>query len=184
MTVNQIKYQEYLERARSNVVTEGETKRSNLAGEALRQQELAEASRHNLVTEKETNRSNLAKEAETNRSNLARELETSRHNREQENIGYANVGLGYSTLSEQSRHNVASENLSSQSNEINREYNTTRASETHRANVVGETLKKYDIQEREKGADRRAKAQIQGNIQASEIRSIPGFISSLVNLVK
>lgn len=184
MTANQIKYQEHLERARSNLAQEDETKRSNLAGEALRRSEIEETSRHNLVTEKETERSNREREMETKRSNLARELETSKHNRAQEGIGYANVNLGFAQAAENAAHNRATEAIGREQNLNTREFNTVRAAETHRANVAQETLKKHDVQEREKGADRRTKAQIEGQITASEVRSIPGLIGSLVNLVR
>lgn len=76
--------------------------------------------RANQEREKENYRSNVAKESETNRHNLADELNTyrnymenARSNLAQEAIGRANVGVARDRNEETLRHNVATENHSS-----------------------------------------------------------------------
>lgn len=124
MTANLIAYWSHAEAKRHNAAVEAETNRANVARED-------ETARHNLMVERETYRSNIARESEThranvayetelNRSNVARETETqrhnmvseretTRHNKAQEDIGWANIGLGYSQLAESIRHNQAVE---------------------------------------------------------------------------
>lgn len=123
MTQNQIAYWSLEETKRANRVNEGETHRHNTVSEA-------EMNRHNIATEYETNRHNLQTElltsqanSENARHNAATEMtanfnaaENARANRERESIqreniqlGYANVGLGYSQLAETSEHNRATE---------------------------------------------------------------------------
>lgn len=123
MTQNQIAYWSLEETKRANKVDEGERHRHNVASES-------EINRHNVATEYETNRHNVATELLTSQSNS----ENVRHNQAQESIatfnaeenaranqereaiqrsnidlGYANVGLGYSQLAESSRHSMATE---------------------------------------------------------------------------
>lgn len=118
-------------------------------------QKLVETSRNNQAVEKETNRSNLAREAETNRSNIAREYETNRHNivgeqqgwtqlaeserahRASESLGYANVGLGYSNLSEVEQHNRQTEWL-----------NAIHERELNRHNVEQEAQQQAELTQR------------------------------------
>lgn len=118
----------------------------------------SEIERSNRVRERETLRGNIARENETYRANVASLDELSRHNMAMEardaaqlrlsekqfneavrhntqtiGLGYANVGLGYSQLTETARANVARENENFRSN-------VARETETHRANVVSETI--------------------------------------------
>lgn len=82
-----------------------ETKRHNIVGENINYFNAMENARHNLVTEDQSQQVIN----ETVRHNRVWENETHRHNVQQENIGYANVSLGYANLAESSRHNRASE---------------------------------------------------------------------------
>jgi hypothetical protein len=95
-----------------------ETKRHNQVGENISYFNAMENARHNLVTEdqgqqviNETVRHNKVWENETHRHNVVFENETHRHNVQQENIGFANISLGYANLAEASRHNRASEEI-------------------------------------------------------------------------
>lgn len=133
MTRNQILYQEYRERNRSNKANESltaqrdrETARSNLAREA-------ETHRSNVANETETNRSNLAREFETNRANLARENETYRSNIARENELY--------------RSNVANEAERNRSNLANELQRTKELAETTRSNQAKESLTAREIAE-------------------------------------
>lgn len=85
---------------RSNVARETETNRHNLATELQQQRELAEQSRHNVTVETEANRSNVANEYLKHETNLI-----------SDKVGMANVGLGYSQLSELVHHNRNQERL-------------------------------------------------------------------------
>lgn len=127
-----------IELGRHNLATETETRRSNLA------------------REQETYRSNVSRERETNRSNLAHERELNRHNLASESIGRSQVGLGYSQLAEQSRHNTVSEtqeharidemvrsNLAKESE--TRRSNIARLDEEHRSNTQQEWLRQQQI---------------------------------------
>lgn len=127
MTHNLIAYWSHAETVRHNEVTEAETARHNLVVEQHNRDVLAESTRHNLVGEAETHRANLAYEMEMSRHNMAVEGETQRHNlvtetetersnranesikRESNQIGWANVSLGYAQLAEVARHNAATE---------------------------------------------------------------------------
>lgn len=98
MTRNQLAYWELQE-----------TKRANLVKENQNAQQIAEQRRANEARELETFRSNTARESENHRSNLAQEnlshgnlLELTRAHQVNEDIGYRNVGLGYSNLAETS----------------------------------------------------------------------------------
>lgn len=122
MTKNQIEYQKLQESKRANRAQEAETKRANLMNEELirsrdtatldlRGRELQETQRSNQAREAESFRSNLARESENYRHNVAQERETSKHNRAQEELGYANISLGYSNLVETRRSNQANERI-------------------------------------------------------------------------
>lgn len=165
MTRNQIAYWEHKENVRHNIATEKETNRSNVVKEK-------ETSRHNVVTEKETERHNRATElltttqlseqnrhnlvieqqqeaaqAETARSNLAREANA----RDQIDLGYANVSLGYAGVAEQARHNVQTEKISllnlaetQRNNDLKDRQAAESLLETKRANEQREYQNKLD----------------------------------------
>lgn len=116
MTNNQISFLNYQETNRSNLARERETQRSNLAREG-------ETHRSNIVVEGETQRSNLAKESEMRRSNLAKESETHRTNVVNEQIDIGKLHETHRVNTEQRRHNLASETLSSTQNAIAKERN-------------------------------------------------------------
>lgn len=127
MTQNQIAYWKLQEEKRSNLASEGETSRHNIATESETERsnrvQQGEAKRHNLSTEKqawlnysEAQRSNRANEsikkdslAESARHNVATESETVRHNVESELLGQGQLALQRGQLQEQTRHNVATE---------------------------------------------------------------------------
>ena len=56
-----------------------------------------------------------------NKELTASRKETTRHNKEQENIGYSNVALGYANLNELFRHNYAIEGIQQQTADINQQ---------------------------------------------------------------
>lgn len=127
MTNNQISFLNYQETARSNLAREQETNRSNVARER-------ETHRTNIVNEGENRRSNLARESENLRSNLARESEAKRSNLAKEyemhrsNVANEQIDIGklhetQRANTEQKRHNLASETLSSTQNAIAHERN-------------------------------------------------------------
>nr|AVX53811.1 putative ORF1 [Marmot picobirnavirus] len=148
MTRNQLTYWANKEQARNNRVMAAETNRSNLAREN-------ETNRHNLVMEqkeweafRELARHNQAAEAqaqnellERGRANRAGEL----LQRSNIGLGYANLGLGYNQLSEQTRSNRAREYETMRSNMARERQNwldyandTARNRETGRHNQVAE----------------------------------------------
>lgn len=151
MTANQINYQNLQELKRHNVSTEFEAVRSNVAREI-------ENNRHNVVGEVETNRHNIAGEYELNRHNVAweretslhnriSEHETSKHNRATENIGYAQVSLGYSQLAELARHNQRTEQLtdSYQTNDYNlRNYSNVLKAESNSIDQQNATTRRKE----------------------------------------
>lgn len=100
MTNVQVSYAEHQENARHNVATE------------------QEANRHNVVTETETHRSNRANEKETKRSHKAQE----KHNRnvlaEQQRHSMVTESQTDRQLSEQERHQRASEDVQKYSAEM------------------------------------------------------------------
>lgn len=70
MTKNQIEYQKHLETKRSNLANEALTSWRDRTTASLKSQELSEVARHNLAYETETSRHNRSTESETNRHNL------------------------------------------------------------------------------------------------------------------
>lgn len=125
MTTTQIQYWTLKENQRSNLAQETEINRSNVAREK-------ETKRHNKAGEKETNRHNVVVEVETERHNRAIELLTSQANAEQARhnqmteslegqrltIDQQRLQLGYDTLAETHRTNVANEQLRHDSNAL------------------------------------------------------------------
>lgn len=117
MTRNQIEYQRLLE-----------TKRANLAQEALtsaRDAVNAEVSRGTLA---ESKRHNVAYEAEVSRHNIATESETVRHNVAVENQAREELGIKQATLDETKRHNVAGEGLTAAQLEESKRHNIAQES--------------------------------------------------------
>nr|AVX53695.1 putative ORF1 [Marmot picobirnavirus]AVX53743.1 putative ORF1 [Marmot picobirnavirus] len=148
MTRNQLTYWANKEQARNNRIVAAETNRSNLARET-------ETNRHNLAMEqkeweafRELARHNQATEAQAQNELLER----GRANRAGEllqkssiGLGYANLGLGYSQLTEQARSNRAREYENMRSNMARERQNwldyandTARNRETGRHNQVAE----------------------------------------------
>lgn len=163
------------ETAKHNRAVESETIRHNTAQEGVNYLISAESQRHNLAAESiaattaiEQERSNRERERENYRSHVASETEARRHNQavEQYNanvlnetsqyhansisLGYANTQLGYSNLSEATRHNTALEQESQRHNQasevleaskqlITSDYNSSRiALDTERQNLAEE----------------------------------------------
>lgn len=163
MTRNQLTYWENEERKRSNRAQEQETTRSNRARET-------ETNRHNVIVEVETERHNRATEnlgwaqlTEQNRHAVKTEQQQDRNLAEQEranlareqlqalnlNLGWAQLGLGYSQLAETIRSNQTREgqNLMSlvETNRANQERESiswANLDETKRSNEVNESLKR------------------------------------------
>lgn len=157
MTNNQIQYQRNLE-----------TERTNRANESLRRRELSEANRHNYQTEglgrsqlaetirNNTNMANIGwyNAAENARSNKARELEMTRHNTATENItSYYNKGQLVNA-------NVANEILRRR-NEVQAAFNegtlrnaAARLSEDKRHNISGENLQSRNLAQTWESAER------------------------------
>lgn len=165
MTANQINYWRLQEDKRHNVTSENETGRHNQATEK-------ETGRHNLAVEGETNRHNLQTEqvdigklnesvrhnyqtealgrdqlSETIRHNQTTENETKRHNVADETIRGQSLSIDAAQLLEQSRHNVETEHLQTQSTEAQAYLNTARA-ELARIQSSWENIlnsQKYDV---------------------------------------
>lgn len=111
MTRNQLTYMELVETNRSNLAREAEQRRSNMANEF------------------ENYRSNVAREFETFRHNVSVENETNRHNLETERLGFA-------TLAETNRSNLANESIRLGQNQL-----TSAANEEQkRSNLAREAL--------------------------------------------
>lgn len=129
---------------------QNEAKRANLAKEVIQQsynEAMVQLERDKLVQNlaiaqanlQETARSNKAREAETYRSNLAKETETKRSNLAAEQERYRSA---VASLDELTRHNIRTEELSSESNAISR----NRALEEARANQARERLQSQSLQ--------------------------------------
>lgn len=126
MTNNQINYWKNVETERHNRALEQQgllDLQIRREGNTIAARQVAETQRSNLAREAETNRSNLAKESnellrtnETIRSNLVHEGLTAQRNANDYTVGMAQVGLGYSQLSETNRHNLEMETIQSNSN--------------------------------------------------------------------
>lgn len=185
MTSNQIRYQELLERNRSNLVTEAETERANKARET-------ETNRHNFVTEAESQRANRAMEAEMNRSNLARELETARSNLAKETelhrSNKANESLKRSDLAEQARSNKANESLKHEATMVQDFGNELRAQTTREGNMYSYLAAQdkiaADAEQRQRDRDNALALQGMKDTNAiitSSIRAVGSAASTLVN---
>lgn len=173
MTANQIAYQRVLEEIRANKAREDETRRANLALEALRRQELEEAQRHNLVAEQETNRSNLARELENNRHNAATEKLTL------SNI-YATKEVAYAKLAEERRHNVASEIETATHNE-NTEYLDKYKTDTSKSNITTKAAADLALQHyREQQENRRQEQRLRVEMQKAAIQAGGRMTSDLM----
>lgn len=125
LTQNQIALASQREQARHNLAYETETNRANLASET-------ETNRHNLATETETARNNRVTSRETKRHNKTTERETKRNNRvvskETHRANTARETLQLQANLETQRHNVESENISHEINQLNKYIADLRAS--------------------------------------------------------
>lgn len=144
MTRNQILYQEFRER-----------NRSNLANELLTKERDAETARANLAREAETSRANRAREGEDVRSHLASELETRTHNRATESETALH---NRNTELETNRSNLAKELETNRAN-LAREAETERNNREHEANVargqdLGYLSDTYDVDVRRETANK------------------------------
>lgn len=187
------------EQIRSNKVRESETVRSNLAKEA-------ETYRSNVAKEMENYRSNVAREKETARSNRASEYnkarqlaldteirrgqltETIRSNKAHEainwanvDVGYQNVALGRSQLTETMRRNQVQESQEA-----------SRIAEQHRMNTLTANQKARELAIRQQSADvaaydsesRRIQAETQRSTARSErVRNYSSAVSSVVPII-
>lgn len=136
MTSNQLQYWRNVETNRNNVAVETETHRSNLAREV-------ETNRSNLARESETNRHNVATEHETNRHNVQTEKlgwEQLRTNQYQ----FAKTFV-QNKINAQRDYNIRAGQL----NETIR-MNKARETENTRHNMASEQLSKYDQEIRER----------------------------------
>lgn len=153
MTANQIKYQELLEK-----------ERSNRTQEALGMGQLQETRRSNLVKERETERSNREKES----TNWFSARSLAAHQRADEAIRSESNQIGWGNLNEQRRSNAAREAETKRSNlakeaETKRS-NLTHEEESHRANVARETEENRSNVSRETETNR-------SNTQQESLRS-------------
>lgn len=143
MTANQIAYATLKENSRHNQVVENETGRHNVATEF-------ETYRHNSTEETETNRHNVVNEVETERSHRMNEALTAEwnsitreHYQNQDAIGWANVGIGYTNASTNA--GMLSETIRNNTNRYleERRSNTVAANETARHNKAMEDNSSY-----------------------------------------
>lgn len=96
MTQNQISWFRANEEKRHNVTTEVETGRHNVVDESIRYEANQINREANVINQMHFERM---------------DSENARHNMAQEDIGYANIKLGYAGLDETSRHNRVTEQL-------------------------------------------------------------------------
>lgn len=162
MTRNQLAYWQLEEAKRSNRANEQETNRSNIARET-------ETNRHNVVSEQETERHNRAMETfnlkqldEQMRANQAHETAVARQQTEVEranlvrenqnqqsiNLGWGQLALGYSQLSETIRNHKMNEDINlmslqetTRNHEANEAISRANLEETARANRKSEGLR-------------------------------------------
>lgn len=131
MTTNQLAYLNLQEQQRSNLAREaethlnnlnviGESRRHNLATEAVEGGKLSESVRHNLINEQLTQqqvseqaRANVARETENARHNTATEVQEIRTLNEQIHHNAMTEGLEAQKQAENARHNIVNEQLSS-----------------------------------------------------------------------
>lgn len=177
MTANQIAYQRVLEEIRSNKAREEETRRANMALEAIRQAELSEAQRHNRESEAEMQRSNLARELENNRHNTATESLTL------QNI-YATKEVAYAKLAEERRHNIVSEVETSTHNE-NTEYLQNKQIDQTKSNITTKAaadlaLQHYKEQQENKRQEQRLRVELQKAAMTAGGRMTSDLMKALV----
>lgn len=191
MTNNQIQYQRNLE-----------TERTNRANEILRWREASETSRHNFQTESlgrsqlaetirnNTNMANIGwyNAAENARSNKAREQEMSRHNMATENItSYYNKGQLVNAR-------VANDVLQRR-NEIQSAFNegtllnaASKLAEEARHNVRGEQLQQKNLVQTWESAERERANRLQNTALSNQGRlageAIRGMSNLALNLLK
>lgn len=149
-----------------------ESKRHSLELEKLQGLSVSEAARHNLQSESETMRSNVRRESLAAQQlswdmNQFNQQMTYNYANLSENIRYHNVsadlekqsiaqrsqavqmqvGLGYSQLSEASRHNMAQESISTRATDETVRSNLSRERETREHNAQMELLETQRVQE-------------------------------------